>query len=144
MENKFCSNCGKPLEEGQSICENCGIEAANKQSSQQQQQGENRFQQPVYNTQSSYQQPNYQQQYGACDIESPMSVGQYIGTFLLGAIPIAGFILYIVWAFSSDTNINKRNYCRAVLIMSLIVIALYIVIIVIIFGALASAGNMYR
>ena len=147
MESKFCANCGKPLEEGQSICENCGIAAENQQSSKQQEQ--QRFQQPVYNQQTSYQQPsyqqsNYQQQYGVSDRESPMSVGQYVGTFLLGAIPLAGFILYIVWAFSSDTNINKKNFCRAWLIMYLIGIALYIIFIVIIFGALASTGNMYR
>lgn len=59
---------------------------------------------------------------------APMTVGQYIVTFLLSAIPIAGFILLLVWAFSGDTNINKRNYCRAVLILALISVGIYIVI----------------
>lgn len=47
------------------------------------------------------------------------SVWGFIGTMIVGAIPLIGFILYLVWAFSSSTNLSKRNYCRAILLMQL-------------------------
>lgn len=145
MENKFCSNCGSGISEGVTFCEKCGKPVENKESTEQN-NNQNNYQvnqqqsinQPRYSTQ-----PNYQQQYGYNDIEKPMSVGQYIGTMLLLAIPIAGFVLYIVWAFSSDININKKNYCRAVLILQLIVLGIYILFFVVILGAVASSSRMY-
>lgn len=51
---------------------------------------------------------------------APMSVKDYVIMFLLLAIPFANLILLIVWATSSTTNVNKRNYARAVCIMILI------------------------
>lgn len=134
MESKFCSNCGKPLEEGQTICESCGIATGYVQFSQQEQQ---RFQQPIYNTL-----PSSHQQYGANDLKSTMSVGQYIGTMLIAYIPIAGLILYIVWAFSSDTNINKKNYCRASLLLRLILFGVIIVFWILV-AVVASSANSY-
>ena len=50
---------------------------------------------------------------------------------LLLCVPLVGLIVYIVWAFSGDTNVNRRNFSRAYLIYCLCGIALYIVLIVI-------------
>lgn len=141
MENKFCSNCGKQLEEGLTICEDCAIEI-NQQ--QQQPKKESEFQQQVYNTQTNYNRPNYQhsnyqQPYGGFDTEKPISVGQYMGIILLRFVPIVGLILYIIWAFSSDININKRNLCRAFLLLPLILIAVYIIIVIIITAILTAS-----
>jgi hypothetical protein len=35
---------------------------------------------------------------------------------ILSGIPLVGFILLLVWAFSSTENPNKKNYARAVLL----------------------------
>lgn len=137
MENKFCSNCGKQLEEGLTICEDCAIEI--NQQQQQQPKKESEFQQQVYNTQTNYNRPNYQQPYGGFDTEKPISVGQYMGIILLRFVPIVGLILYIIWAFSSDININKRNLCRAFLLLPLILIAVYIIIVIIITAILTAS-----
>ncbi len=46
----------------------------------------------------------------------PLSVGDWVITILITAIPIVGLIMLFVWAFSSDSNINKANWAKATLI----------------------------
>lgn len=75
---------------------------------------------------------------------SPMSMGDWLLTILAALIPCGGLILYIVWAFSSTGNVNRRNFCRAQLIIMAVVFVLYL-IIAIVFGAaiLSSGSSMY-
>jgi hypothetical protein len=70
----------------------------------------------------------YQADYSAGNRNAPMSIGAYIGTFLLLAIPIVNFILLLVWSFSSSVNRNKKNLAITILIFWLIGIALSIVL----------------
>lgn len=49
-----------------------------------------------------------------------MSVGQWIGVMIVLAIPIVNIIMYIIWAFSSNTNPNLSNFCKATLLLGLI------------------------
>ena len=94
--------------------------------------------------QSAYQQPPYgQQTYGGQPPQPPvapqspvMSTGQFLGTLLLMMIPIAGFILAIVWACGGTDNLNRRNLARAKLIVIAICIVLCI-LLSILFSALA-------
>ena len=67
---------------------------------------------------------------------SPMSMGDWLLTILAAMIPCAGLILYLVWAFSSTGNINRRNFCRAQLIIMAVVFVLYLIIVVV-FGVVA-------
>ncbi|MCL2503413.1 MAG: hypothetical protein FWE94_02220 [Coriobacteriia bacterium] len=71
--------------------------------------------------------PPQQPQPTACSAplanSEPLSVGSYIGIFILSAIPLVGLIVLLVWAFSSSTNLNRKNYARATLILSVICIA---------------------
>ena len=50
----------------------------------------------------------------------PMTVGNWIVTYLLMAIPIVGFILVLVWAFSGTNQPSKKSWAQATLIMMLI------------------------
>ena len=72
-----------------------------------------------------------------------MSLGDWVLTILALMIPCAGIILYFVWAFGKNGNINRRNYCRAYLIITGITLVIYIIIIAIfgaaIIGSLGSA-----
>lgn len=52
--------------------------------------------------------------------EKPMSVGDWFVTILILAIPIVNIIMYLVWAFSSGTNLNKKNFCKATLLWMVI------------------------
>ena len=58
---------------------------------------------------------------------------------LLLAIPLVNIILLFVWAFGSGTNTNKKNYCRATLIIAAVVIAIYVVILLIFGAAMLSS-----
>ena len=57
-----------------------------------------------------------------------MSVGQWIGVLLILGIPIVGVIMYLVWAFSDTTNENLRNFCKASLLITLIVFSIAILL----------------
>lgn len=99
------------------------------QQNQNQYQGYNNYQYSSNygpNGNNGYQQPPY----GGMDT-SPMSMGDWILTILALMIPCAGIILYFVWAFSRNGNINRRNYCRAALIIEAVVIVLMILMMVV-------------
>ena len=75
--------------------------------------------------------------------ESVMTTSNWIVTILLLMIPCVGTILMFVWAFSENVNPNKKNLCRAYLIISAVVFAVTILFYVLaailgvaIFGAL--------
>lgn len=144
MSEKFCDSCGTALVEGAKFCKNCGKVTASVSAPPSQQAYSN----PAPPPQQPYYQAPPQQAYYPQRDTSPMTVGQYIVTFLLTAIPFAGFILLLVWAFDSSTNLNKRNYARAALIMALIGIGVYIVLFAIIGTFISSiissmGGNYY-
>ena len=62
--------------------------------------------------------------------DSPMSVGDWMITLLVLAIPLVNIILLLYWALSSSGNINRKNFCIAYLLWALIIIGLFIVIAV--------------
>lgn len=59
-----------------------------------------------------------------------MSVGEWMVTMLVTAIPIIGFIMLFVWAFGDGSNPNKKSWARASLVFFAIGIVLYFVLIV--------------
>jgi len=69
-----------------------------------------------------------------------MSVKDWLITYLIGVIPLVGFIMLFVWAFSSGHNPNKSNWAKAALIFSLIFIVLYFVLFLV-FGAALLSGS---
>ncbi|CAI8349101.1 MAG: Uncharacterised protein [Polaribacter sp. SA4-10] len=68
-----------------------------------------------------------------------MSVGDWIITMIVTAIPLVGFIMLFVWAFSSDTNLSKKNWAKAALIFYAIIMVLYFLFFASIIAAMASA-----
>lgn len=72
--------------------------------------------------------------------ESPMSMGDWVLTILAMFIPCAGIIIYMIWAFGKNGNVNRRNYCRAYLIIYGVIMVVYLVI-ALVFGA-AIAGSL--
>lgn len=122
----FCETCGKPTYPLDTVCSNCG--APVKQPDR-----------PV-----SAPAPTYAK---SVDEEPPqgspyavLSSWSFVGTLLLMAIPVAGFILMIVWAAGSTSNLNRRNLARANLLIMGIVVALYIVAIILV---IAIGGSSY-
>ena len=114
-------NCGKNLPNEARFCEQCGTTitpAAAPPAA------------PAAPPVSSAYQPQAMPRYAApvmTSVRAPLSVGSYIGIFFLMMIPIANFILLLVWAFGGSVNLNKKNYARAVLLLALIGFALTVV-----------------
>ena len=48
---------------------------------------------------------------------NPISVGEWVITTIILAIPIVGFIMLFVWGFGSNTQPSKANWAKATLIM---------------------------
>ena len=71
----------------------------------------------------------------------PVSVGEWIVTFLITAIPLVGIILLFVWAFGSNTHPGKANWAKAILIFIGFMFALYFLIIMVIGVSMASLLN---
>lgn len=92
-----------------------------------------------YNTSSSR---NYAQNYDQGMDTSPMSMGDWLLTILVSMIPCAGIVLYFVWAFGKTGNINRRNFCRANLIIMAGVFVLYLIFVLVFGIAFISGGNM--
>jgi hypothetical protein len=57
---------------------------------------------------------------------STISLGDWIITLIVLAIPIVNIVMLFVWAFSSGTQPSKQNFCRAYLILGLIAIVILI------------------
>lgn len=79
-----------------------------------------------------YQQPQPQPQ---SQLEVPMTIGDWIVTMILVAIPCVGLIMLLIWAFGSNTPESKKNYARATLILMVIGVVLTVV-----FGAALGAS----
>lgn len=74
---------------------------------------------------------------------APLGVGQYLLMMLITAIPVVGLIMMLVWAFDGNTNVNRRNYARATLILGAIAIALAIIFSGLLVAMIALIGESY-
>ena len=72
---------------------------------------------------------------------SPMSVGDWVVTMILLAIPVVGLVMLIYWIVSSTGNVNRRNYCLASLVIAAIIIVLAIIFAVFFGGMAALMGT---
>ena len=129
-DTRYCPNCGKEVRAGAEFCGDCGARLAPPAPSAQQEQTPPAP--PVYTLPPQ----NYGTQYNPY---RPLSVGEYVLTLVLGWIPIVGLILLIVWAFS-DENVHRRNFCRACLIVKVIVLILRVVCIVYLLAMIGSTA----
>lgn len=71
-----------------------------------------------------------------------MSTKDWVISIIITCIPVVGFIMLIIWAFSSnDINQNKKNWAKGFLIVQVIGIILVILLYVLI---AASAFALYK
>lgn len=71
--------------------------------------------------------------------QKPMSVKDWLITFLIMAIPIVGLVMLFVYAFGNNDNVNKQNWAKAQLIMMAIVLGL-LFLFFLIFGSIFAAA----
>lgn len=131
----ICPNCGTSNPDGTHFCVGCGTKL------------EGTVPPPVYQSppvqaqQQNYQAPVYQNIPAVNPNTVPMRTSEFFWMMLVLGIPLVGFICSLVWAFGSNVNENRRNYCRAALIWILVGIGLGIVIAIIASLLGASIGN---
>ena len=111
----FCENCGKPLGEGGTFCTACGASANAPRTA------------PVVRAAEAI--PPKGSPYAV------ISSWSYVGTFLLMALPVVGFILTIVWACGGANNHNRRNLARSYLLLLVLDIILFAVAAALLFAA---------
>ncbi|AFH50650.1 Hypothetical protein IALB_2947 [Ignavibacterium album JCM 16511] len=70
---------------------------------------------------NQFNQSDFQQQY------RPMTLGDWLITLLIQAIPLVGFIMLFVWAFGGDTHPSKKTWAQASLLFALIMLVLVII-----------------
>ena len=70
----------------------------------------------------------------------PVTLGDWIITFIIMAIPIVNIIMLFVWGFG-NTNTSKANWAKASLIFMLIAFVIYFIIAVIIGVGFAFWGS---
>lgn len=146
----------KPEEKGEEPKENVrpenmtGEKETNKETSETESDTENSDQIQTESTDSqenkfAYQdnQYDYSQQYSQNRNEqldnAPMDLKDWILTLIVLLIPCVGIVMYFVWAFGNNGNINRRNFCRAQLIIFAALLGIYLVLFVL-FGAVAFTG----
>ena len=71
----------------------------------------------------------------------PLTIGDWIVTQLILAIPLVGLIMLFVWGFDSGTHPSKKTYCQAMLIFIGCIFALGIVIMIVALAVGASFGH---
>mgnify|MGYP001211166095 FL=1 len=72
---------------------------------------------------------------------TPISVGEWVITIIIIAIPIIGFIMLFVWGFGSNTQPSKANWAKATLIMIGISIVLSFLFLGSLLGIMGSLMN---
>jgi hypothetical protein len=61
-------------------------------------------------------------------MEKPISIGEWLVTYLISIVPIVNIVMLFVWGFGSKTPQTKANWAKASLVFLGIVFAIYFVI----------------
>lgn len=76
--------------------------------------------------------------------DTPMTLGQWVGTIILCTwFGIISLILCIVWGVSSDTPINKKRYCQAMIIIQAIGLAVGIIFAIVFAVSMVNLGHSF-
>lgn len=128
----FCENCGAPVGDFDAACKSCGTPVRNARTN---------ASAPVAPVTNPVMQQNAEPPKG-----SPYAVlgsWGFVGSMLLMSIPIAGFIIMIVWAAGGTMNHNRRNLARGYLLLIAIITVIYIAIFVYVITVYGSVRPLY-
>jgi hypothetical protein len=120
-----CNSCGRDIKnEAANFCEYCGVSFR---------EGDSYEVKPSFN--KSKLPPPMPIAVEANQNEKPVSFLNWLGTLLIPLIPLVGLLVYlvmlIIWSVGgNDVQESKKNWARAQLVFSLIVLIITIVFIV--------------
>ena len=127
----ICRNCGGEYPDYKDNCPNCGTRNPNVSYNSQYSAPQNRGNRN--GGQYGYQQPVNTVYVNEPDVhyDEHVSIGGWIGRWLVMCIPIVNIIMLFVWAFGGSKKYSLKTWARARLLLALIVIiALLITVIV--------------
>ncbi len=77
------------------------------------------------------------------DNNRPLDAKEWALTIFISSLPLIGIIMLLVWAFSEDANIHKKNWAKGTLILWAIgfIIALAFLFL---FGGIAILSQMFN
>ena len=58
------------------------------------------------------------------DKNAAVSFGDWLFTLAVMLVPVVGLIMLFVWSFAPGTNLSKKNFSRAYLVIMLVVYAI--------------------
>ena len=70
----------------------------------------------------------------------PLTIGDWVVTRIILALPLVGLIMLLVWALSSDTHPSKKTYCQSTHVFAGCVIAVLLFVGIICGGFAAVAA----
>ena len=74
---------------------------------------------------------------------SVLSVKDWAITFFISGLPLIGLVMLFVWAFSDDTNLNKKNWAKGYLLIMLIFLLIALSFLFL-FGGIALLANIFN
>ena len=127
----ICRNCGGEYPDYKDNCPNCGTRNPNVSYNSQ-------YSAPQNSGNRNAGQYDYQQPVNTVYVNEPdvhydehVSIGGWIGRWIVMCIPIVNIIMLFVWAFGGSRKYSLKTWARARLLLALIVIiALLITVIV--------------
>lgn len=137
----FCKNCGAEIKNNGRFCPKCGqeVKIISKEAVVNSPNREIMEEIPRISVQDTQKSEQLQKSTMSEQNLAPvMSIWSYLGLFLLASIPIAGIIIIIIFAISSN-NQNKTNYCRAIILGQVILFLIVVVFWSSLTGMLAGA-----
>ncbi len=155
-----CNVCGRHIDnENANFCENCGNSFRENYNNHQEintdktkdYNNKNAYNTNTYNTRANtYNDKNYNKSSQSTNQEEPISFGHWMLILSLPIllmfvpIPFLGPIIYIVimliWAFGKNTQTSKRNWARANLLVSIIVLIITIIGTIFLFKLLSDGS----
>lgn len=145
----ICKNCGTEYSNNERFCPACGADNAtanhsprhyqpnqstnynDSYSGQQNTRTQAQYQQPVQPVYITDSEPHY---------DEHVSIGGWIGRWILMWIPLVNVVMLFVWAFGGTEKYSLKTWARARLIVALISV-LVIAILVIVFIAMGGSFN---
>ena len=70
-----------------------------------------------------------------------MSYKDWALTIFLASLPIIGLILVLIWAFDSNTSINKKNWAKGTLLL-MVIYFIIAMLFLFLFGGLALLASL--
>lgn len=72
-----------------------------------------------------------------------LSYKEWALTIFISGLPVVGLIMLLVWAFSDDTNIHKKNWSKGSLLIMLLVLII-VFSFMFLFGGMALMASIFN